>query len=337
MSSVEQHIAELIAAGNKQQAVAEITNLIKTAVNTGNFRLAEQWREKLIEADSMALSAIIATAEMIEEGKAAGIDAEHQQLWKPLLEQLTEEEAVAFYYALTAIDLPPGTPIIEQGKLNNRLFFINQGRINVLYQKGAQQLLLFHLEAGETAGEDTFFGISVATATFICHSSVKLRYLDRQKIAKWPDDYPGLREKIFEFCKKFGHVDSAINTKLLDRRVHNRFPSSNRVSGQLFNEAGQPLGSVFPGFCTDISQGGICFYIKCSSTVAQQLLGRQLQLKIITADAQEGNAMTVRGLVVGVKYHLHNDYTVHVRFTSLLQGSQVLAIADSDQPLPTSN
>ncbi len=331
--STEQQINQLVENGDTQQAVAQIYTLIKKTVAAGNFSLAERWRERLLAIDSMALAEIIGSAELIEEAKSAGIDQDHQLLWQALMDTLSEEEANAFFYALIPIDLPPGTPIIEQGKLNNRLFFINQGRVNVVYKKGAQQLLLYHLQEGETAGEDTFFGISVATATFICHSVVKLRYLDRKKAASWPNEHPGLHEKILDFCQKFGHLDSTINSKLLDRRLHDRFACTGKLSAQLFNDTGQPLGATFSGHMADISQGGICFSITCSNQTAKVLLGRQIKVSMFLAEGVDSTTTHKTAIIVGVKYHLHNDYTVHIQFNSLLNALTVTSLADSQNPL----
>lgn len=321
-------IDELVAAGRTKEAVVEVYNAIKTAVTARNFAQAEQLRERLMAIDSMALTEIIGAAELIEEAKAIGIDPDHQRLWRPLLETLSPEEANAFFYALQPIDLPPGTPIIEQGKLNNRLFFICQGQVNVIFKKPPQQMLLYHLGEGETAGEETIFDISVATATFICHSLVKLRYLERQTIQNWENDFPGLKEKILIFCKKHGHLDSTINAKLHDRRSHERFRAKGRLTALLFTAPGKPLGSPFYGSLVDLSQDGLCFALTCSSKTAQILLGRQINLKLSAAGDPDNSSVNIMAIIVGVQNYLHNDYTLHVKFQTALDRQVLKQLVD---------
>jgi len=79
------------------------------------------------------------------------------------------------------------------------------------------------------------------------------------------------------------------------------------------------VGRPFKGNISGISAGGLSFYIKTSKTkTARLLLGRAIHLQFSLPVAAADKPLQKRGTVTGVKHHLHNDYSVHVKFDDLM-------------------
>ncbi len=309
----EEKVDQLLALGHKSEAVQQLYEMILQAAEKRDFAKAEGLRLRLIAADDMALIEIIGAAEVIDAARSAAIDPSYHEQWQDLCHGLSEEENNALYYALKEISLKPGTAFIEQGKLNNRLFFISQGQTNLVCQHGARQFLLEKLNAGDIAGEDTFFGISICTTSVVCQGQVTVKYLDRKSMEAWQESFPGLEEKLRAYCLGHSRLDSAKAAKNLERRHDTRFPLEGVVNAQLQDLKGQDLGASFRGVLEDVSAGGICFYIKSSTqSTARMLLGRPVSLSFSWINL----GLYVRGVIVSSKYHLRNDYTVHVKVTN---------------------
>ena len=316
-----QHLDKLVDQGMKETAVQQLYALIVSTAKTKDFALAEQLREKLIAIDNMALREIIGSAEIIEEYKSEYIDPDQLKLWAPLLDELNEEEKNALLYAMQDVILPPGKRIIEQGKLNDRLFFIAKGSINCIFSKEGESHLLYQRHTGETAGESTFFGISVATSTFLCHNSTKLHVLDRQQTITWEEDYPGLLGKLYTFCKGFGTLDQPTNTSEIERRKYDRVHVEGKVKAQLLNKAGDFFGNSFHGHLLDLSLNGAAFSITSSQSIARMLLGRLCQITTNIPRLPDLPPIIKVGVIVSVKSHLRHDFSVHMQFTELLNPS----------------
>jgi hypothetical protein len=72
--------------------VQELFARIKQCLTAGDIATAESLRETLLGADTLALTEIVASAELIEEAKLAGIDRNHLQTWDALYKTLSSEE-----------------------------------------------------------------------------------------------------------------------------------------------------------------------------------------------------------------------------------------------------
>ena len=323
----EEKVGQLLAQGKKQEAVKLLYEMIVEAVEKHDFVRAEALRQHLIATDDMALTEIIGSAEVIESAKSAAIDPSFNEQWQGLRDELTEEENNALYFALKETALPPGTAFIEQGKLNNRLFFIVNGNANIVCQQGNTQVHFQQVQTGDIVGEDTFFGISICTTSVVCQGPVTVKYLERQSLESWQESLPSLEEKLRAYCQQqsvFDHTKAAQN---IERRQEVRYPIEAVLDAQLQNLEGQDIGASFRGVMDDVSRGGVCFYIKCShNSTARMLLGRPVRLTLSLGKA----VLELKGVIVSSKHHLRNDYTVHVKLTktddplfkTLLQGLQ---------------
>ena len=321
----EQQIGQYIDQGQKELAVKFLYGLIIDYAKAKKFAVAESMRERLLQIDNMALSEIVNSAEIIEAEKSETINEQQRGLWKQLYDSLTPEESNAFYFAAKQITLAADRTIIKQEMLNDKLFFINEGRLKLIHQQGEKEIYLKQINRGETVGQDTFFSISICTTSVITLSSVQLNYLDLSALQKLEKQFPGFENKLHDFClKSEDKIEDLLKKKKVERRRHARFDVSGEITTQLLDRQNKPISIPFRGQLKDISVGGACYYIKCpQKSSARLLLGRSAQFKI--SFPKDGGHLVVKtkGVIVGVNSRFFNDYTVHVRFSRLLPENQI--------------
>lgn len=309
----EENVDQLLEQGRKSEAVMRLYEMIVEAANQRDFDRAEVLRLKLITVDDMALTEIIGAAEVIEAARSAAVDSSYHEQWQDLCHGLSEEENNGLYFALKETSFNPGKVFIEQGKLNERLFFISQGQANIVCQQGERQFLFRDLKPGDIVGEDTFFGISISTISVVCQSPVTVKYLERKSMEGWQESLPGLEEKLMSYSLSHRSIDHAEAAKKMERRQDKRFPLEGAVTAQLQNLKGQDVGVSFRGVLDDVSLGGVCFYIKTSQqSTARMLLGRPVCLSFSWINL----GLYLRGVIVSSKHHHGNDYTIHVKLTN---------------------
>jgi CRP-like cAMP-binding protein len=322
----EETAERLAATGNKAEAVKILYGLIINYVEAKNFQKAEALRERLMEIDSLALMEIVSSAEAIDAAKAEAIDTDHTAIWRQLYDRLSQEEANAFYYSLKEISFDAEQALIDQGKLNSRLYLIDSGELKVIFNKGSEELLIKQLHRGQIAGADSFFPISHATVSVIAQSKSKLHFMERTDLTKLSETQPGLEAKLREFCKP-GDINDAVRNKGLERRQQKRHNANGSVMTQLQNNAGQPLGKPFRGHLEDVSSGGLSFMIKSSrQETARLLLGRKGHFSISLSSDPDQPVLEAEGLIVAVHWYMQNDYAVHIRFDAPLRETDVKRI-----------
>ena len=289
----------------------------------GDFSNAERLREQLMELHSLAVTEIVAAAEVIDEQKSIQIDGSHMRIWKELYDPLSKEERNCLFYTSKAAKISPGKLLFSQGKSNNRLFFIDSGTVTLFHTKDGDNSLIGRLGEGDIAGEEAIVDITNSTLSAACQTPVDLRYLNVSMVSSWDKQCPGLVDKVKDFCMKKSLERRKIQTQDIEKRGPERHPLEGRLISTLFDASGQPTENSFRGFMQDISVGGMSFEIRCSNQqTARALLGRTLGLEI------EGKELP-RPLtceVVRVGFQMHNEYSVHVRFTELLSSTELAAI-----------
>lgn len=304
--------------------VKELFARIKQCVAAGDFEKAEALREELMRVDTMALSEIIASAELIEEAKIAGIDQEHQLLWKELYERLSPEEKSILFYSLEEKIIPAKTVFIRQGWLSDRLFFIEQGRVDVIFTKAKENNLVLQVGKGGFVGDDTFFGMSICTSSVLSRSKVLVKILEKEKIAEWAEKAPGLYTKLESFCREFGQYEEAYERKRMEKSRFKRLTVHGQVCADILNSTMKQSGRKIKAAVGDISCGGACFFIKSSGKdAARALLARPLQMIFAIKGKNKLVEFAALGRVVKVRFHMENDYSVHVQFSKPLAQEKI--------------
>lgn len=307
------------AKEDTSQIIKKLFAEIQVLAKARDFKRAEQLRDKIIEIDPMALSQIIKSSAIIEEEMTAGIDRVHLLTWAKLYDNLSDEERNCLYYSMKQYVLPPKKMLLTHGAMNNRLFLIDRGQVTIFFPKDGKNIVLAQIGRGDILGEYTFSTISLCSASAITHSEVHLMCLDSSAADGWEDKYPGLYEKLIDFCLKSGRVDEILRNKKLEKRSYDRYPAEGKVAATLLTKEGKKTEVVFHGGLSDISMAGSCFTMRCTKkATARALLARYLLLSIAGGQGDEPTIVSAIGRVVRVSFHLYDDYSVHVQFNQLL-------------------
>ncbi|RLC15313.1 MAG: hypothetical protein DRH93_19850 [Deltaproteobacteria bacterium] len=325
------HINELLDQNQKEKAVKFIFEMIVKSANAKQFNRAEKLREKLIEVDSMALNEIINSAEIIEAEKSKVIDLDHKKRWAALYDQLTNEEANAFYFALKKVRIMPDKKVIQQGKLNNKLFFIDQGILKIIYSKDGHELFLKNIAKGEISGRRTFFSITVATASVITTEQVKLHFLEREKYSRLVENFAGFDGKLELFCKKLVNqdIEDILKKKQIERRDHIRYEASGKVAIYMLDVKGKPAKTPFYGILENVSEGGLSFSLTgLNSETARSYLGRSVLLKMISNKTEL--KVVEKGITLSVYNELFNNYSISIKFLKPVPLIKIQEFIDAD-------
>jgi hypothetical protein len=303
---------------DKSLTVRRLFAEIQLAAQAKEFKRADELRDKLIETDPMALSEIIKSSEIIEGAKTAGINRDHLAIWARLYDELSEEERNGLYYSMKQYTVPPKKLLLKQGALNYRLFFIDQGKVTIFYPKDGKNILLAQLGRGELLGEYAFATISLCSASAITHTEVQLMCLESSAADGWEEKFPGLYDKLIDFCMKNGRIDEIMTNKRMEKRHYDRYPAKGRVSAVLLTEDGKRSETIFHGDLTDVSMSGACFMIHCpKKSIVKGLLAKHLHVSISWIRKDGPVTITTIGKVVRVSFHLYDDYSLHVGFNQL--------------------
>jgi CRP-like cAMP-binding protein len=317
---VEQHIAK----GDSDAAVKLLYRMIVQCAEEKNFTKAEQFRERMLDVDPMALNEIISSAEIIEESKSQSLDPIHMQIWSSLYDTLNTEEKNELFYSMKDATLGINQPVFLQGKLNTNLYFINQGQLKVIYQDKSGDVLLNTLSPGQLAGQENFFTNTICTTSLITLGNVNIKYLEKDALLKWKKEFPNLEQKLSDFCAGFQNATALLQSKKMDRRTLKRVKISGKGLIKLLNRAGEPIGKSFKGDLADISVGGLSFEIRISKEeTARLLLGRRINIAFNYSKSIPNIMIDQNGIIVGIYPYPFEDYSIHVKFDKMLDKSVI--------------
>jgi len=322
-SKQEALVDQCISQKDNDGACKLLFDLIVEYAKEKNFEKAEALHEKLYETDPMALTEIVRAGEIIEEEKSESVDREHLEIWSNLYDSMSTAEGNALYYSMKSKMFQSGEPIMEQGKLNNRLYFINKGEIKALFNQGGKENLIKLLKVGDIIGQEPFFSATVCTVSMIPLSSVKATYLEIDVLKKWKNDLPALESKLFDYCMKNDLVKKELEGKSIERRSDKRVNLSGTVVFQLLDKAGKPMGKGYKGDLSDLSAGGISFIIKSSKKeTVRMLLGRRLKISFkLPMKHNAYHNIEQMMTVIAAQPQVFDDYSIHLKFdTKWAQG-----------------
>ncbi len=334
LSKQEELVDQYVGENNKEAAAKLLFDLIVNYARKKDFAKAEALRERIYEVDPMALNEILKSGDIIEEEKSQSIDQDNKDIWAELYDTMSSEEAYALYDAMKEATYDPGQPIFEQGDRNSNLYFINQGKLQMVYSQEGNEMLINKLGAGDIAGEDTFFSnAAFCTISLITLSQVKLNFLEQAILLKWKDEFPSLESRLHDYCIKAGMVHELLQKKDLDRRTQKRVNISGNAVIQILNTSGNPSGKAFKGALLDISVGGFSFLLKISKQeTARLLLGRKLNIRFTFPTGETQQEIDQNGTVVGVRDHVFGDHSVHVKFDKMLSERLIELIEEAESP-----
>ena len=312
----EEQIFQLAAKGNKDVAKKQLFDLVVSCARKKDFFNAERLRERIYEIDPMALMEIIQSGDIIEEEKSGAISKDHLEIWHKLLDVLSSEEFNSLYHEMEERHYKPDETIVAQGTKNDELFFINQGSVRATYRGGEKDLFLKNLGSGEIAGEN-FFNASVWTVSLTAQQQTTISVLKRDNLVRLEQRIPGIESKLIDYFNRASDIYAAMKKKGMDRRTHERFNVEGKIQLQIVDDKDRILSS-FRGELTDISQGGLSFFIRITKKEnSRLLLGRTIKASLPVHGGQD---KLLRGTVIGVQIYdlVLSDYSVHVKFKNEL-------------------
>jgi CRP-like cAMP-binding protein len=319
MIEKEKLVQNYLDQGNKEAAIKLLFELVVDCAKEKNFEAAEAMRSRIFEIDAMALGEIIRSGEIIEEEKSRSIDRNHREIWAKLYDSLSAEEANVLYFACKKATYQAEEKVFQQDEWKPRLYFINSGRARIVYFMDGKEVFLKAVEAGELAGEDTFFSLSICTTTMITQQRTELCYLDSDILKVWRVASPVLESKLQSFASSAEKITDLLKARHLDRRRQKRVNPGGKAIALLMNTSDQPVGKPFKVDLCDISRGGICFFVKITKREsASLLLGKRLGISFLHPQMDLSQAIKQNGTIVAVSFHPFEDCSVNVKFDALL-------------------
>ncbi len=314
----EAAIFRIAETGDTELATRKLFELIIECVLSKDFVNAERLRDRFKEINSMALTEIIQSAEIIEQAKLEVRGPGYFEVWSDLLHELTTEEFSAIYHELETCSLQPEELLISQGDKNDELFFINYGNVKVFYKKNYHEIYIKTLTGGDLAGEN-FFDASIWTISLSALTPTRISILKRSSFTRWQEAYPGLEGKLKDFYNRSNNVKDLINEKGLNRRVFDRYQISRKAEIQMIDGIGNPMGRGFNGKLFNISMGGLAFLFRIARKEhGRVLLGRKMRISIpVSGSSPELN---VQGQVLAIHPFTpqSNAHLVHFIFSKEL-------------------
>jgi CRP-like cAMP-binding protein len=314
LAKMEQDAKNLIKQGETELAVKYAYNLSIAWAKKKNFKKATAWREQLIAINPNALGELLETSEVIEAEKDSTIDYRHQKVWENFYFSLNREESIAFFLHLKRIEFPPGKVLIKQGRLNDNLYLIDNGKVKVVFNIGGKEIFINELTQGDSAGEDTFFNVSNCTSTAVVTTPSIIRYFDRAALDNLERAFPGVANKLKIFCLREGakNTGDIIRNSAIERRIFQRHKLKGKIGAQFFNDEKKPIGPMAIGSLEDISVGGASFSIKSSNAnIGRRLLGKPTALSL---QLEKGPQLKFNGHILGARYDQAGTYTTHLKF-----------------------
>lgn len=317
----EQVVRNLLSKGEQSAGIKQLLFLIEQTARTRNFLQAEQLKDWLVEIEKNDLKHALKAGEIITREKIATIDKGNLEVWNELYDALTTEEFSELFQHLEHRKYSTEDIIVEQGDVQNALFFVNSGAVKIYYKDKDDDVLISTMKSGEIFGADAFFEPSIWTMSVASVGDSELSLLPVDALQRWNLEYPELEEKLSKFCKKFERIESLIVKSSRDRRVHKRHQICEIVSANLIDSRGRNTGITAQVELMDISQGGLAYKIQLEhKTILRQLLGRKLWMKLPTGE-KKTESTTATGDIVAVKTckESHGYYSVHMKFERLLE------------------
>jgi CRP-like cAMP-binding protein len=315
MTQQEDLFKKYMDKNNKEGSIKVIFELLTARAREKNFQEAEALRDLIFEIDPFAFSEIVRSGDIIEEEKSQVINKSHREVWAKLYDDLSVEEANTFYFALENAVYEAGATIFEQGEHKPRLYFINSGRPKLIYSREDVEVFLKLVEPGQLAGQETFLFDTVYTTSMITHSRVELSFLDTSILKRWATEFPVLESKLRSFAMRSENTTELLKAKRLDRRAQKRLKVSGRGIMQLVSSSENPVGEPLTVEMCDISQGGLCFYLRIKKKeTTGLLLGQRLTISYLHPPLDSAGSMGQTGIIVAGRFYPFTDSTIRVKF-----------------------
>jgi len=324
---IKGEVGEYLRRGNTKAAVNVIYNFLLALVTQGRFDEAEALQRTLVDIDPLAFNAIVKAGAQIDAARSAAIDPEHMAVWRQFYQGLSPDEANGFFYALKERQFAPGDALITQGRTSDRLFFINRGRVKIMFQRKGGAIQLDALEGGEIAGYETFFKHTVATTSFIAAERVAASYLERSALPRFNDAVPYLTPKLHDYCLRKLKQSDIWQRKSIDRRTQLRIPLAVPVKLRVPDAQGRGIHIAYRGRLVDLSIGGAAVLVKLSrGDRARLLVGRNVYLELEAPLADIIRPARRDAVIQALRPRLVEEHILQIQFITRIKLADFLKL-----------
>ncbi len=335
----EQEVYALLGQNKKAAAKGLLLDLISTVSSLHQFDQADVLCQRLIEIDPLALEDIIQATELVAEQRSASLEQGQNMSWVELYDFLTTEEFNALYAAMENVTYGPDENMVVQGDLQQRLFFINKGRVKLFHRDPrGNAVLLKIVEPGELFGGDSFFKASVSTVSAASIGTVDAFVLSREALRRWQGTFPELESKLSDFCQQLGEHDT-LKVKAMNRRGAERLNFTGRLTMAMLDNQGKARGIVLRGENGDISIGGVTTAVRIfHKRNIRLLLGRKVSVTLEDGPPDSQLTSGMAGLVVAIDEQgagsgesaAYMNYSVHIQFDHPLPETDLAAVVSGN-------
>jgi CRP-like cAMP-binding protein len=329
-ASTEQdaQLDQFIKSGQNEAAVKLLCQLALECAEKKDFEHAEAFRDQIYEVDSKALDEIMNVNNIIEKEKSKNFKADHHQQWAQFFNELSPEEADAFFLALKETSLDEDKTVLRQGSLNDRLYLVNQGKLKITHERNDKQMLIDTLSPGDIFGEDTFFSVNICTVTIKTLSKVNLSYLVRNTLNDIITEYPNLEESLIKICGTGERIVECLRQKGMDRRAFKRYILQAQVWFQvLATKDSYDKSNLIEAELYDISINGLSFnfHFKDKEYICK-LVGKTIGVNLNIKYDRKKTSLPLTGVVQGVQSYPIDEYSVHVKLRQNLSEKAINAL-----------
>jgi len=335
ISDQEKLIDQYVEQEDQENAAKLLLEIITKFAKEKNFTKAEELRDKLYKVAPMALNEIVRSGEIIEEEKSRILDKNYLETWARLFDTLTTDESNTLYFAMKTKAFKAGQPVFEQGELDSRMYFIKNGRFQMVYYDrfGLQEAVLKELTPGDIANYDAFFSFTVCTASLVAVTNAEVFFLEKNILTEWEKKQPGIENKLKTFSRLFEKVGDLIQKSGLQLRGHKRVKISRNALVQPLDNSGNPLRSPYRVSLFDISAGGISYGFKLNKKEdARQLLDSWINIQTVYQNQTGKHKIDCNGKIVAVHLQAFDESSVHVQFEELLAEQIIIDIGREALP-----
>lgn len=318
-NSIEEEVRRLLRNNDLAGACHHLSEQAAAALKERNFILAETLRDRLLQINPMKLNEVIDLGEKIERSKNRQQEDVNIELWRELVERLSESETKAFCSLMHHEEVGKGSIVVSAGESDHVLYFLETGFINLHCRWGGKEHFLKRVGPGTILGAEQFFSPSVWTVTLKAATDLCLQVIDGNEFSEIADSHVGLERTLRNYCENALDIPELLKMSGDERREFPRFSVPLFTRSILIDPFGNLGKRSFRGELVDISRNGLCFVIKISSrTNGKLLLGRRFHCSI-----EESDQLTLAnclGKIVRVRYLETSDReaTIHVKLTEKL-------------------
>jgi CRP-like cAMP-binding protein len=257
------------------------------------------------------------------------MNQEQHKPWTEWVNSLAAKQASAILSKLKKIQVKARQRIFQKGECDNRLIFIESGKLTLSYWDALKRknIVFADLSEGDICGAETFFSHSPHTGTLTAVEDSVIRCLYKNEFQKLLSQYPALENELNAYCEKYQKKIIFHDSQRLARRAHQRYPSSLKGQIQRVDSSGKKSSRTIPVIVSDISISGVrCTTQKLEEDEAKTFYQSQVLIKISYQKTFLSCDIEKLAKVVALRFRQFGESTIHLQFQVFMTEKEVLKL-----------